>query len=60
MPGWNQLSLDLQRIDESDVLSPIDEIPWMTTNDAAQWGLAAIQNLALIGDSIPAQTTPPE
>jgi hypothetical protein len=32
-----------------DVLMPVDEVAWMTTNDTAQWGLAAIQNLALAG-----------
>ncbi|OIJ41367.1 exo-rhamnogalacturonan lyase family protein [Massilia timonae] len=31
-------------------LNPVLEVPWVTTNDTAQWGLAAIQNLALIGD----------
>ncbi|KXI27591.1 exo-rhamnogalacturonan lyase family protein [Paraglaciecola hydrolytica] len=30
------------------VLNPIDEAAWVSTNDAAQWGLAAIQNLALV------------
>jgi len=35
------------------VLRPVDEIPWASTNETAQWGLAAIQNLALIGDLLP-------
>ncbi|WP_370241750.1 hypothetical protein [Marisediminitalea sp.] len=35
-----------------DVLNPIDEAPWISTNDASQWGLAAIQNLALVGDAL--------
>ena len=35
------------------VLRPVDEAPWVSTNDAAQWSLAAIQNLALIGDHLP-------
>ncbi len=34
------------------VLNPVEEIPGLSTNDMAQWGLAAIQNLALIGDHI--------
>lgn len=34
------------------VLNPIDEASWLSTNDAAQWGLAAIQNLALIGNKL--------
>lgn len=36
-----------------DVLNPIQEAEGISTNDAAQWGLAAIQNLALIGDYLP-------
>ncbi len=32
-----------------EVLNPIDEAPWVGTNDAAQWGLAAIQVSALVG-----------
>jgi hypothetical protein len=35
------------------VLMPVQEVDWISTNDTAQWGLAAIQNLALIGDYIP-------
>ena len=35
------------------VLRPVEEAPWVSTNDAAQWSLAAIQNLALIGDHLP-------
>jgi hypothetical protein len=34
------------------VLNPIDEARWVGTNDTAQWCLAAIQNLALIGDHL--------
>jgi hypothetical protein len=40
-----------QHIDGADVLNPIDEAAWVSTNDAAQWGLAAIQNVALIPDA---------
>jgi hypothetical protein len=35
------------------VLRTTEEIPWVSTNSSAQWALAAIQNLALIGDRIP-------
>jgi hypothetical protein len=35
------------------VLNPVDEVAWVSTNETAQWGLAAIQNLALIGDQLP-------
>jgi hypothetical protein len=34
------------------VLNPVEEIPSLSTNDMAQWGLAAIQNLALIGEHL--------
>lgn len=36
------------------VLAAVDEAPTVSTNDTAQFGLAAIQNLALIGDYLPA------
>ncbi|WP_426337166.1 Tat pathway signal sequence domain protein [Pseudoduganella sp. R-31] len=39
-----------------DVLVPVSEVPWMTTNDTAQWGLAAIQNLALAGAQLPTKS----
>jgi hypothetical protein len=41
-----------QRIDGPTVLYPIDEDPSVSTNGAAQWGLAAIENLQLIGDTV--------
>lgn len=41
-------SLGTQKVVGPAVLNPIDEAAWVSTNDAAQWGLAAIQNLALI------------
>ena len=41
-----------RRIAGTAVLRPIDEDPIVSTNAAAQWSLAAIQNLALIGASL--------
>jgi hypothetical protein len=41
-----------RRIDGVAVLRPLEEQPNVSTNGAAQWGLAAIQNLALVGDSL--------
>ena len=38
------------RVTGPAVLAPVDEAPYLSTNDAAQYGLAAIQNLALIGE----------
>jgi hypothetical protein len=37
------------RISPPEVLSPVDEARTLSTNDAAQCGLATIQNLALVG-----------
>ncbi|MFI6479371.1 Tat pathway signal sequence domain protein [Nonomuraea sp. NPDC050663] len=36
------------RVDGANVLMPVDEAPYISTNDAAQYSLAAIQLLALI------------
>ncbi|MEA3186599.1 MAG: hypothetical protein QOD99_429, partial [Chthoniobacter sp.] len=41
------------RIEPPVVLNPIDEAAGVSTNDTAQWCLAAMQCLALIGDQIP-------
>jgi len=41
------------RIEGPAVLKPVDEIATLNTNDAAQRGLAAIQNLSLIGEQCP-------
>ncbi len=35
------------------VLNPVDEVPFISTNSTAEWGLAAIQCLALAGDALP-------
>ncbi len=41
--------LTTRRIDGPAVLRPVEEVPWISTNDAAQWSLAAMQNLAWVG-----------
>jgi hypothetical protein len=46
-------SLQTRTVEGPAVLNPIDEAPWVSTNASSQWGLAAIQNLALIGDQMP-------
>jgi hypothetical protein len=38
-----------ERITGSDVLIPIDEAKWVSTNAAALYGVAGIENLALVG-----------
>ncbi|MEU5928456.1 hypothetical protein ABZ817_33810 [Streptomyces antimycoticus] len=35
------------------VLGPGLEAAWVSTNATAQYGLAVIQNLALVGDKLP-------
>lgn len=40
------------QIEGPDVLRPVSEIPWVSTNSTAQWGLSAIQCLALVGESL--------
>ncbi len=35
-----------------DVLNPVEEMPALSTNDTAQWSLAAMECLALIGNAI--------
>ncbi len=45
--------LVLHRLMGPLVLNPVDEAAWVSTNDAAQWGLAAIQDLALVGNALP-------
>lgn len=42
------------RIEGPAVLRPVDEIAGISTNDAAQWGLAALQLSALIPEFAPA------
>ncbi len=46
------LSPKTQHIDGTAVLHPVDEDPMVSTNGASQWGLAAIENLQLIGDML--------
>ena len=54
--AWDEFFREANNLPETkhvagpQVLNPIDEAAWVSTNDSAQWGLAAIQNLALIGD----------
>ncbi|WP_127795072.1 Tat pathway signal sequence domain protein [Agromyces sp. LHK192] len=45
------LAFTSTRVDGTRVLNPIDEAPF-STNASAQYGLAAIQNLALVGNHV--------
>ncbi len=51
--GSRRSTLATTRIAGPDVLNPVDENPRISTNGTAQWGLAAIQNLALVPQSLP-------
>lgn len=42
----------VRRIDGPAVLRPLDEMSGISTNGSAQWGLAAIQHMALGGDTL--------
>jgi hypothetical protein len=44
---------ETQRIAGHDVLNPVDEAAWVSTNSAAQWGLAAIECLAFASAGLP-------
>ena len=52
-PGFDRAPLRTERVAGAVALRPVEEAPWISTNAAAQWSLAAIQNLALVGDQIP-------
>lgn len=64
--AWEEFAIDwrgrrsptgrfpVTRVAGSTVLRPVDEAVFVSTNDAAQWGLAAIQCLALVGEHQPA------
>ncbi|KAF7523513.1 hypothetical protein G7054_g11721 [Neopestalotiopsis clavispora] len=42
----------ITHVANSSVLAPIDEAGWLATNDAALYGLNAIENLHYVGDSL--------
>jgi hypothetical protein len=44
---------EVTRFNGSEVLAPVDEVAWISTNEAANYGLAAIVNLAYIPESLP-------
>jgi hypothetical protein len=45
--------LETKRLSGPAVLRPVDEAAEVSTNSTAQWGLAAIECLALVGDALP-------
>jgi len=51
--GFKQSSpWNVTMVGGSDALVSVNEAAWISTNEVAQYGLAAIQNLALVGDSL--------
>jgi YetA-like protein len=48
-----QPPLGTRRVEGPAVLRPVDVAPWVNTNEAAQWSLAAMQNLAWVGAQLP-------
>lgn len=50
---FGQAPLATRRVEGPAVLRPVEEAPWISTNEAAQWSLAAMQNLAWIGQALP-------
>lgn len=44
--------LETKRLVGPEVLNPVDEASWVSTNDSAQWGLAGIQISALIPEAL--------
>ncbi len=41
-------ALETRHMEGPMALNPVNEAPWVSTNDSAQWGLAAIQVSALV------------
>ena len=41
-----------EKIDVPNVLKPVEEAWWLTTNDVSQWSLAAMEIIALIPDAL--------
>lgn len=51
--GPRVAKLESRELDGPQVLRPVDEAAWVSTNATAQWGLAAIQCLALVPEQLP-------
>jgi hypothetical protein len=53
-PSDRSPKLQTKRITGPAVLTPVDEAAFVSTNGTAQWGLATIECLALVGSALPA------
>ncbi len=58
--GWRGLSsTESERIEGPDVLNPVDEMPRVSTNGAAQSSLTAIEVLEMCADKLPSEVPEP-
>jgi hypothetical protein len=53
--GVRRGAIEVTRVSGPAVLRPVDEAAGVSTNATAQWGLAAIQCLALVGEALPGE-----
>ena len=58
-PVQRQRVWETTTVEGPEVLRPVTEAAWVSTNDAAQYGLAVIQNLALIPAALPSVPASP-
>jgi hypothetical protein len=54
------LPLEPEEIKGPDVLNPVDELPWVSTNGTAQSSLIAIEVLEMCADKLPTEVPEPE
>ncbi|WP_221033203.1 Tat pathway signal sequence domain protein [Actomonas aquatica] len=52
---WETYEPERKRLEGPEYIRPVDEAAGVSTNGTAQWGLAAIECLALVGDTWPAE-----
>ncbi len=52
---WETYEPTITRVEGPDVLRPVDEAPGVSTNGTNQWSLSAIQCMALVGGTWPAE-----
>ena len=54
--GPRVANLPRKPLEGPEVLRPVEEAPWVSTNATAQWGIAAIECLALVPEEMPDAT----
>jgi hypothetical protein len=57
---WGLPDLNPEKVNPPAVLNPVDELPWVGTNGAAQSSLQSIQVLEMCGDKLPEEIPEPE